>query len=156
MGTGIRRKVAGTSCVPNSWHNLLRLEDNKKRLFEFLANIERTEAPKRIIVTKYENVVSNKTINTDGLPPCTYKEAYTRLSIHAKDAASEEFKNVIIKSTDTDVVAIGLTHFNDLNIENFGLPLVGVKAIGGFQYMRLACRWNQRQGLSHFSRFYGL
>ena len=39
------------------------------------------------------------------------------LLIHAKDAASERRKNVIIKSTDTDVIVIGVTLFNDLNVE---------------------------------------
>ena len=118
-GTGIRRKVVGASRVPGSWNNFLRLDVNKTELFEFLANhIERTDAPNRIIVTKGENVVSNMTINTEGLSPCTHEEADTRLFIHAKDAASEGCKNVIIKSTDTGVVVIGLTLFNDLNVEN--------------------------------------
>ena len=35
-GTGIRRKVVGTSQVPSSWNNFLRQDDNKTELFEFL------------------------------------------------------------------------------------------------------------------------
>ena len=118
-GTGIWCKVVGSSRLPGSWNNFLRLDDNKTELFEFLAtHIEMTEAANRIVATKGENVVSNIAINMEGLSPCTHEEADTRLFIHAKDAASEGCKNVIIKSTDTDVVVIGVTLFNDLNVEN--------------------------------------
>ena len=74
------------------------------------------EAANRIVATKGENVVSNMAINMEVLSPCTHKEADTRLFIHTKDAASEGCKNVIIKSTDTDVVVIDF--FNDLNVES--------------------------------------
>ena len=70
----------------------------------------------------------------EGLSPCTHEEADTRLFIHAKDAASEGCKNVIIKSTDTDLVVIGVTFFNDLNVDN--LWIAEVKALDGSQYMR--------------------
>ena len=36
-GTGIRRKVVGSSRIPGSWHNFLRLDDTKTELFEFRA-----------------------------------------------------------------------------------------------------------------------
>ena len=111
--------MVGSSRLPGSWNNFLRLDDNKTELFEFLAtHIEMTEAANRIVATKGENVVSNIAINMEGLSPCTHEEADTRLFIHAKDAASEGCKNVIIKSTDTDVVVIGVTLFNELNVEN--------------------------------------
>ena len=119
MGAGIRCKVVGSSCLPCSWNNFLRLEDNKTELFEFLANlIEMTDAANIIVAIKGENVVSNMAINMEGLSPCTHEEADMRLFIYAKDATSEGCKNVIIKSTDTDVVVIGVTLFNDLNVEN--------------------------------------
>ena len=116
-GTEIRRKVVGSSRLPGSWNNFLRLDDNKTEFFEFLAtHIEMAEAANRIVATKGENVVSNMAINMEVLSPCTHKEADTRLFIHAKDAASKGCKNVIIKSTDTDVVVIDF--FNDLNVES--------------------------------------
>ena len=122
MGTGIRCKVVGSSCLPCSWNNFLRLEDNKTDLFEFLANlIEMTDAANIIVATKRENVVSNMAINMEGLSPCTHEEADMSLFIYAKDATSEGCKNVIIKSTDTDVVVIGVTLFNDLNVENLSI-----------------------------------
>ena len=117
-GTGIQRKVVGSSRLPGSWNNVLRLDNNKTELFEFLAtHIEMTEAANRIVATKGENVVSYMAITMEGLSPCTHEEAGMRLFIHARDVASEGCKNVIIKSTDTDVVVIGVTLFNDLNVE---------------------------------------
>ena len=116
-GTEIRRKVVGSSRLPGSWNNFLCLDDNKTEFFEFIAtHIEMAEAANRIVATKGENVVSNMAINMEVLSPCTHKEADTRLFIHAKDAVSEGCKNVIIKSTDTDVVVIDF--FNDLNVES--------------------------------------
>ena len=113
------RKVVGSSRLPGSWNNFLYVDDNKTELFEFLAtHIKMTEAANRIVATKGENVAIYMAINMEGLSPCTHKEADTRLFIHAKDAASEGCKNVIVKSTDTDVVLIGVTLFNDLNVEN--------------------------------------
>ena len=80
--------MVGSSRLPGSWNNFLRLDDNKTELFEFLAtHIEMTEAANRIVATKGENVVSNIDINMEGLSPCTHIEADTRLFIHAKDAA---------------------------------------------------------------------
>ena len=38
--------------------------------------------------------------------------------MHAKVATSEGYKNIIIKSTDTYLVVIGVTLFNDLNLKN--------------------------------------
>ena len=71
------------------------------------------EAATRIVGTKGENVVSNMAINMEGFSPCTREEADIRLFIHAKYTASEGRKNVIIKSTDTDVVVIRVNFFND-------------------------------------------
>ena len=80
--------MVGSSRLPGSVNNFLRLDDNKTELFEFLAtHIEMTEAANRIVATKGENVVRNIAINMEGLSPCTHEEADTRLFIHAKDAS---------------------------------------------------------------------
>ena len=72
--------MVGSSRLPGSWNNFLRLDDNKTVLFEFLAtHIEMTEAANRIVATKGENVVSNMAINMEGLSPCTNEEAEKRL-----------------------------------------------------------------------------
>ena len=72
--------MVGSSRLPGSWHNFLRLDNNKTVLFEFLAtHIEIAEAANRIVATKGENVVSNMAINMEGLSPCTHEAADTRL-----------------------------------------------------------------------------
>ena len=84
-GTEIWRKVVGSSRLPGSWNNFLRLDDNKTEFFEFLAtHIEMAEAANRTVATKGENVVSNMAINMEVLSPCTHKEADTRLSYMLK------------------------------------------------------------------------
>jgi hypothetical protein len=40
-----------------------------------------------IVVTKEENVDSNKVLDTDFIAPCTHEEADTRMFLHAKHAA---------------------------------------------------------------------
>lgn len=37
-GSGQRRKVLGTTKIPNDWQSFLRVDDNKDELFKFLAN----------------------------------------------------------------------------------------------------------------------
>ena len=82
--------MVGSSRLPGSWHNFLRLDDNKSELFEFIAtHKEMTEAANRIVATKGENVVSSMAIKMEELSSCTHEEADTRLFVHAKDATSE-------------------------------------------------------------------
>ena len=37
-GSGVRRKVVGTSKTPKAWSSFLRVDDNKTELFHFLAD----------------------------------------------------------------------------------------------------------------------
>ena len=53
----------------------------------------------RIVVTKEENIVSNKVI-----APCNHKEADTYMFLHSKHAALDSIKSVNIVSYDTDVL----------------------------------------------------
>ena len=77
--------MVGSSHLPGSWNNFLRLDDNKTELFEFLAaHIELTETANIIVATKRENVVSNMAINMEGLSPCTHEEADMRFSYMLK------------------------------------------------------------------------
>ena len=60
-GTGARRKVTGNGRPPKSWNTFLRCDENKTEHFGFLANkIVTVDTDITIVVTKDENVVSNK------------------------------------------------------------------------------------------------
>ena len=66
----------------------------------FVANkIVFNKTDSSIVVTKEENVVSNKII-----APCNHKEADTYMFLHAKHAALGSIKSVNIVSYDTDVL----------------------------------------------------
>ena len=65
----------GSSRLPGRWNNLLRLDDNKTELFEFLVtHIEMAEAANRSVTTKGEKVVSNMAINMEGYLVHTKKQ----------------------------------------------------------------------------------
>ena len=118
-GTGIRRRVASDVCLPKNWKDFLRLDDNKAELFRFLTKTLRdSEIPgKQILATSDENVLSCPTRNVEFLAPCTHKEEDTRMILHAKDAA-QTAKNIMIRTVDTDVVAIAMAYFQDLTVDS--------------------------------------
>lgn len=118
-GIGSRRKVTGNTRPPKSWNTFLRCDENKTELFGFLADkIVSMNTDATIVVTKEDNVVSNKAIDTDFIAPCTHEEADTRMFLHAKHAAIGGSKSINIVSSDTDVVVIGVAVFDDLNVDH--------------------------------------
>ena len=69
-----------------------------------------------IASTRLNGVVSSRDDqNTDGLQPCSHEEADTRMLLHVKDAMNCGFKSVMIRTVDTDVVVLAVTHFQDLS-----------------------------------------
>jgi hypothetical protein len=68
------------------------------------------------VVTKEENVVSNKAMDSDFIAPCTREEADTHMFLHAKHAAIGGSKSINIVSSDTYVIVIGVAVFGDLNV----------------------------------------
>jgi hypothetical protein len=69
-----------------------------------------------IIVTKDDIVISNSDIDTENIAPCYHAEADTRMFFHANHAAVTGSKNIIISSSDTDVVVLAIYVFIDLHI----------------------------------------
>jgi hypothetical protein len=57
-------------------------------------------------VTREESVVCNRQVNIEGLSKCIHEEANTRLFVHARHAAAEGRKSIMIKADDTDVLVI--------------------------------------------------
>ena len=81
-------------------------------------NLIQMDADGRCIVTTDLNtVLSNETINTDLLSPCNHEEADTRMFLHVKHAVEEGHQKICIKTDDTDVVAIAISMFSQLNVE---------------------------------------
>ena len=53
--------------------------------------------------------MSNHTINLAEVAPCSHGEANIRIFLHAKHAAEEGSKVIIVKASDTDVLIIAVS-----------------------------------------------
>ena len=62
-----------------------------------------------VIVTKEENALSNHTISLEGVSPCSHKEADTLIFVHARHAAHEGSKSLLVKASDTDIIVIAIS-----------------------------------------------
>ena len=107
----IRRSVTGTSKTPINLRSFLRDDDNKTELFQFLADrICQTQTTSTIIVKKEGCVICNDNHKSlEAVSPCLHEEADTRIFVHARDAAIEGSKALVIKANDTDTVAIAVS-----------------------------------------------
>ena len=124
-GQGIRRRVSGTSKTPKDWKSFLRNDENKTELFNFLAEkICSAETTCTIIVTKGEDVISNKELSLEEVTPCCHEEADTRIFVHARHAILCGRKSLIIKANDTDILVIAvsvLTALQSIGLQNMWL-----------------------------------
>ena len=115
---GGRRKVTANSKPPKAWNTFLRCDENKTELFGFLADkIAGMTSETAIFVTKDEHVLSNSESDVSQISPCNHEEADSRMFLHAKDAAVNGSDSIMIVSSDTDVVVIGISVFAQLDVE---------------------------------------
>ena len=114
-GVGIRRKVTVNGFLPKNWMSFLHYRENKAKLFSFLSqNVVSAVSSKTLcIATTVENVIANQDVNLSGLIPCTSEEAEERIFLHALHA-SENYKSVLIKTVDSDVITIAISVFHKL------------------------------------------
>lgn len=108
-GKGIRRRVTPITKAPRNWKAFLREGENKTEHFMFLADMisEADSLVNTVVVTKEEDVVSNKAIPPD-ITPCIHEEADTRIFVHTISVTLQWIKSVIVKANDTDVVVIAV------------------------------------------------
>jgi hypothetical protein len=97
--------------IPPNWKSFLRVDDNKKELFQLLAKesvtIDLTE--KEVYSTLDNQVQSNtRRENLEGLQPCNHEEADTRLFLHVIDVATSHQK-IFIRTVDTDVFVLAVS-----------------------------------------------
>ena len=79
------KKTLHRSPLPRNWQKLLRLDENKRELFRFLAQcIAALTCEKQIISTCGEDI----------LVPCTQEEADTRVTLHVADAIQQGYNKV--------------------------------------------------------------
>ena len=133
-GRGIRRRVTSKGKLPSNWRNFLRDSDNKTELFNFLAGkIVQAASQNVVIVTKEEDAISNQDMSLREVTPCSHKEADTRIFVHARHAAEEGSKVLIVKASDTDVLVIAISVLPSL--QAIGLQQMWI-AFGQGQHLR--------------------
>ena len=119
-GGGIRRRVTGNSNIPSNWKGFLCDSENKKELFNFLADAAMLiDLPqnKQIIITKEDRCLYNPNCNSRDIDFCSQEEADTCIFLHASDAAKHGFDEIQIKTGDTDVLVLGISFFKKINVQ---------------------------------------
>ncbi|MES9879584.1 MAG: TCR domain-containing protein, partial [Sedimenticola sp.] len=117
-GKGTRRRVQSHTKIPGNWESFLRVDENKVELFAFLAQQSVTlQGEQNVISTFGKEVLQNYPREDNSrLSPCTHEEADTRLLLHAKDAAADGYRRVMLRTVDTDVVVLSIALFAQTNL----------------------------------------
>ncbi|KAH3846381.1 hypothetical protein DPMN_088682 [Dreissena polymorpha] len=114
-GSGDKIRVNRSTRIPAYWKSFLRVDENKKTLYEFLAtqiSLLKTPPGKVVLTTFRENVLvansSTEPVEPDisNIQPCNHKEAYPCMILHAVDAYKQGYKRVILHATDTNVLVL--------------------------------------------------
>ena len=105
-GTGTCRHVCDDAAIPLNSKSFLRLDDNKKELFEYLAaRVQSLRLPdSEVICTAALDVIGSTTM--EGMAPCNHEETDTHIFVHAKHASVNGMKRTLIRTVDTDVVIL--------------------------------------------------
>ena len=61
-----------------------------------------------VIATKKELAVCTQSISVSEISPCNHEEADTRIFVHAKHAAEQGSKVIMIKANDTDILVLAI------------------------------------------------
>lgn len=78
--------------IPRKWQQFLRNEENKRELFQFLAQcVVSLSGEKQVITTNHQKILCTLAGNdTANLAPCTHEQADARMILHATDAVQED------------------------------------------------------------------
>lgn len=117
-GAGVRRRVTAANKLPRSWQEFLRVDENKRELFLFLAEcISSISTDKQIVTTYGQEVRSTIPHDTSNISPCSHEEADTRMILHLADAVQEGYRNILVRTVDTDVLVLVIAVFHMLQGE---------------------------------------
>ena len=116
-GKGIRRRVKSSTKLPSNWHEFLRVNENKTKLFAFLVN--------RIVFPDFgqQFLCNPPRGDVSSLSPCNHEEADTRMMVHVADAVQKGLTKVLLRTVDTDVVVIVIAVSQALSISELWITL---------------------------------
>lgn len=141
-GTGIRRRVLGTSKIPTNWMKFLCVAENKVELFDFLTHavINRQQTEHEVYATDGVDVLcSQPNADCAYISPCNHEEADTRVILHASDAANKGSKKCLIRTVDTDILVLAIAYVERIGVEELWVAFGTGK---GFCYLpahEIAC-----------------
>ena len=108
-GTGARRRVLPSAIVPPNWQEFLRCMTTRRSCSCSCQSRSIKWRSTQIIVTKGEEVLcSPSATGRNKLSLCSHEEADTRIMVHINDAVQDGHQSVMIRSTNTDVLALAV------------------------------------------------
>eukprot|EP00057_Strongylocentrotus_purpuratus_P020933 XP_011675407.1 PREDICTED: uncharacterized protein LOC100891484 [Strongylocentrotus purpuratus] len=117
-GSGVRTNVASKTKMPVKWKDFLQDSTNKEELFAFLTQtVAAGECPKgkELYVTSGTSVITRG--DCEPMEDCTHEEADTRIIVHLQHAAERGSKKIVIRTVDTDIIAILVGQLPSLIVE---------------------------------------
>ncbi len=115
-----RRRVTATAPMPKNWQDFLRVDANKADLFHYLSSCcvdWVNDGCKELLVTVDSNVLVFPARTIDSIAPCSHEEADTRLFIHVADAVRKGHTKLLIRTVDTDVIALAVSVVHRLDLQ---------------------------------------
>ena len=149
--------VCDDAAIPLNSKLFLRLDDNRKELFEYLAaRVQYLRLPdSEVIHTAALDVIGSTTI--EGMAPCNHEEADTHIFVHAKHTSVNDMKKVLIQTVDTDVVILAIAFLQTLDVEELWIAFEVGKHLHYLSIHKIASSLNTEQceGLPFFHALTG-
>ena len=109
--------------------NFLRNDHNKTALFRYIAHKIASDlfprvSTKTIVTTLDEQILSNnEDLSRDNLSPCNHEEGDYRTMLHALHMSRNRLQRVTVNTSDTDVVVIAVSTFQQLDLVELWIRL---------------------------------
>ena len=114
-GSGARMQVTFSTKIPSNWASFLCVDLNKQELFVELAkNLKDIILPpgKQLFTTILNDCASlMPDADVSAVAPCTQDEADTRLFLHVAATTVAGHRRVMVRTSDSDVVVLGVSAF---------------------------------------------
>ena len=123
-GSGLRRRVTLSTTIPGNWQSFLQVNENKTELFALLAEqIALMHIDGKEVHSTQDKRVLCSPIRADlsTMAPCSHEEADSRILLHVADATNQGHKQIMIHTSDTDVLVLAVSYVNELFLESLWL-----------------------------------